>query len=1130
MKKSIKNLLFAFLLFANLPAAIAQTAFTDAFTTNFAAWRGDTAKFAIVAGEAALNTTGTGAAYIATPAAMQDSTSWMVYVRQAIGSGGPSATNFSRIVLQSDVADVSGAFNGYYLQIGETGSDTIRFYRKNGTTSTKLFSANTGISINPTLARLKVTRSSLGFWQLFVDNTGAAAFNLVGSGSDNTYPRGNFFALQVGFTSTNASNKFFFDDVMISPLFVDNTPPSLVSATGVSLTQVDVLFNEALKASSANTATNYSINNGIAIQNASLDAVNPNLVHLTTTLLQSGTNYTLTTNALQDVANNASSTQTANFSYILPQVALEYDVLINEIMADPTPQIGLPNVEWLELYNRSTKNINLNSLRLKIGNGTQQVLPNYILPANGYAIICKVMSDTALTAYSPVFPIASFGLVNTGDSLMLYNAANTLIHKVTYKDSWYGSTTKAGGGYTLELKNVAQPCLGASNWSGSNSATGGTPAAQNSLYSNQADTQAPRMVSATALTATSLQVSFNEPVHNVLNTNAFSVNNGIGNPQNIVVENDTSVVLNFATAFISNQLNTLTNNGATDCSGNVLTNGTVSFKFLNVQPATRYDLLINEIYADPTPSLGLPLQEYVEIYNRSTKNIQLQGMLLASGSSGCFLPFYVMQPNTYIIVTSTDVGDFSAYGTNFHLTSFPSPSNSGDDLRLVTPGGTLIDAVNYDISWYNDPSKNDGGFSLERINANKPCEAETNWRASNAPIGGTPGTVNSVNQTSLDQIAPTLIRAFPTSATQIQLYFSEAMADVSPSAFSISTLGNPASVSTNSPYFNIVTLNLASPLLLGKRYTVSASIAVKDCVGNPLAATSTVEIGLPEQADTADLIINEILFNPNTNGTDFVELYNNSKKVIDLATCVVATGGLNGSFGAPVNIETNFLVFPGDYVVLTSDPITLKQQYNIPFPKQVVSVNLPTLDDKTGSVVMVSMGKVLDRLDYSDGWQYSLLSDKNGVSLERVYFNSPTQDLNNWHSAAASVGYATPTYRNSQARDSTQVAATANDVLIAPEVISPDGDGFNDFCTITYNTTTNESVTATITVFDAAGRLVKTLARNQLLETVAGIQWDGTTALNQKAPMGYYVILVDVFTPSGTVSRVKKTVVVASKL
>ncbi len=1113
-------------------AAFAQTSFNEDFSSTLGQWQGNTTSYTVTAGEGAVNAAAAGSAYIAAAVAMRDSVSWSVYFRQVLGAAGPSSSNYSRIVLQSDVADVSGAFNGYYLQIGETGNDTIRLFRKNGTTSTKIFSANMGISLNPTVARIKMTRNAAGAWKLFVDNTGGTNYAQVGSGNDNTFMSGGFFGLQNAFTSTNITGKFFYDDINISPLFVDNIAPAIVSATAISATQVDVLFNEPLNAAAANTAANYTINNGIAVQTANLDGANPKLVHLTVSSMTSGTNYSLNATGIKDLAGNTATVQTASFSYIAVVAAVEYDVLINEIMADPTPQVGLPNVEWLEIFNKSTKNINLNTLRLKIGNGGQQVLPNYVMPSNSYAIICKTGTEADLAAYPNVFPITSFALTNTGDSLMLYNATGNLIHKVTYRDSWYGSTTKAGGGYTLELSNVATPCLGMSNWSGSNSATGGTPSAQNSIFVNIADIAPPRMLSATALTTTSLQISFNEPIHNTLTINNFSANNGLGAPQSIVIENDTSVVLTFANAFVSNQNNTLTTNGAVDCAGNVLNNGTISFAFLSVSAASRYDLLINEIYADPTPSLGLPEQEYIEIYNRSTKNIQLQGMLLASGSSGCFLPFYVIQPNTYVIITSTDIGDFTPYGKNFHLSGFPSPSNGGDDLRLEAAGGDIIDAVKYDISWYGDNTKNDGGFSLERINSNKPCETETNWHASNALIGGTPGTVNSINETSLDQIAPQLIRAFPVSPTQIQLYFSEAMNSTTaanPSNFSIDNgIGVPSSSFANSPYFNLITLNLATPLQNGKRYKITANLGVKDCVGNALSAPQAAEIGLPEQADTNDVIINEILFNPNTNGTDFVELYNRSNKVINLSACAVAQGNANGTIGTPVQITTDYLLFPGDYLVLTPDPITLKQQYNVPNPTQMMQLSLPTLDDKTGSIALVSNGNLLDRLDYSEDWHYAFLADKNGVSLERIFFDSPTQNANNWHSAATDVGSATPTYKNSQARTVKTDNKTA-ELTISPDVISPDGDGFNDFCLINYLSDTNIP-TANISVFDAGGRLVKVLARNQLLEPATGLQWDGTNAAGEKVTLGYYIILAELFAPNGAVAKIKKTVVVAAKL
>ena len=43
-----------------------------------------------------------------------------------------------------------------------------------------------------------------------------------------------------------------------------------------------------------------------------------------------------------------------------------------------------------------------------------------------------------------------------------------------------------------------------------------------------------------------------------------------------------------------------------------------------------------------------------------------------------------------------------------------------------------------------------------------------------------------------------------------------------------------------------------------------------------------IEIGLPDSVAKGDISFNEILFNPYSGGSDFVELYNKSAKILSI--------------------------------------------------------------------------------------------------------------------------------------------------------------------------------------------------------------------------------------------------------
>ena len=54
------------------------------------------------------------------------------------------------------------------------------------------------------------------------------------------------------------------------------------------------------------------------------------------------------------------------------QVANRYDIVIDELMADPAPVTGLPNNEWIELRNTSLSAINLSGWRIGDAGGRRR--------------------------------------------------------------------------------------------------------------------------------------------------------------------------------------------------------------------------------------------------------------------------------------------------------------------------------------------------------------------------------------------------------------------------------------------------------------------------------------------------------------------------------------------------------------------------------------------------------------------------------------------------------------------------------------------------------------------------------------------------------------------------------------
>ncbi len=550
------------------------------------------------------------------------------------------------------------------------------------------------------------------------------------------------------------------------------------------------------------------------------------------------------------------------------------------------------------------------------------------------------------------------------------------------------------------------------------------------------------------------------------------------------------------------------------------------------QIANRYDIVIDEIMADPTPQVGLPNNEWIELKNTSAVAINLQGFRISdiSGQSGA-MPSYILRPDSFVIVcTASAVAALSSFGPTISITSFPSLDNNGEQLSLLSPQGRIIHAVNYNITWYQNELKKDGGWTLEMIDTKNPCSGFSNWKASIDLKGGTPGKKNSIDAVNQDKDAPKLVRAFAIDNLNITLVFDEPLDSLKGATagnYTISDgIGLPQTAMAISPAFDRVTLRLNAPLAINKVYTATA-INVSDCAGNSIESKNNARFGLSSVADSLDIVINEILFNPKPNGIDYVEIYNRSQKIIDAKQLYIANRNSTNIISSIQQLSTeSILLFPGDFLVITADPINVMQQYVTTNPDAFLQLSsMPSFSDDKGNVIILNaQGKIVDEVMYSDKWHFALIANTEGVSLERIDYNAPSVQ-SNFHSAATSIGFGTPGYKNSQFRIDQQVQG---EITVTPDVFSPDNDGMDDFVTINYSFPSAGYV-ANITIFDAKGRAVRYLQRNALSGLKGSYVWDGLGEKQQKLSQGIYIIYTEIFNTDGKKKQFKNTIVLARR-
>ena len=317
-----------------------------------------------------------------------------------------------------------------------------------------------------------------------------------------------------------------------------------------------------------------------------------------------------------------------------------------------------------------------------------------------------------------------------------------------------------------------------------------------------------------------------------------------------------------------------------------------------------------------------------------------------------------------------------------------------------------------------------------------------------------------------------------------------------------------------------VFLTFDNTFLSGTPYQL-AILNIEDENGNaiiPIAEPFIVTV-FP---NIGDLAISEILSDPYSGGSDFVEIFNKSDKYLNLNGLIIS----NLAKDEQKSIDQDIDLLPGEYLCFTEDKEFLISTYPTHNADQIVEVDLPSFNNDSGNVSLSHSSAstdYIDQFDYDEGLHFELLDDTEVVSLERISLTADTQSEDNWHSASTIAGFATPGMVNSNALPT---VISDGEFELVEKVFSPNSDGDNDFLIINYKLD-KPGYVANVKVFDDEGFEIDQIVSNGLLATEGLITWNGTTSEGSISQIGLYIIIAELFHSDGEIKNFKKVCVLA---
>lgn len=288
------------------------------------------------------------------------------------------------------------------------------------------------------------------------------------------------------------------------------------------------------------------------------------------------------------------------------------------------------------------------------------------------------------------------------------------------------------------------------------------------------------------------------------------------------------------------------------------------------------------------------------------------------------------------------------------------------------------------------------------------------------------------------------------------------------------------------------------------------------------------------------IVFSEILYQPAAHPSavpEFVELFNTTQEALELnGLFMTRATNPDGSPDTLRLVNSPTALPAGGYLLVWSIPSTVPMST----PEALLSATFPGLAGVVPPPVPAPLrrssltlpnagarlrlhradGEVLDEVNYAPAWHHPNLRETAGISLEKIDPRTSSDDPANWSSSVDPAG-ATPGRPNSLHRASGENMVG---VTVDPSPFSIERDRVT---TVRY-AFGREGALVRARVFDAAGRLVRTLTEAQLAAASGILQWDGLDDAGERLRMGIYIVFVEaLFTNEGKAEAYRVPVVLA---